>query len=295
MNLHLKCGGMATVPPGPSSALPSSPAEILPFPGVGSTESAAGDGKKACHGEDCPGVDKAGKSQAVSEVNASLKSKQKGMLARASPAALHIKMPAREQQQQNGLASPSEDGAHRQQQHAANRPDNPRPSVDNCDSEAAVVQNNSERCQREGHGSFAKNGSHSPLVNNSMNGVPGFVRTEESREQGPHADCERAKSPRPPSVGPPDAAGPGKEEGEVENQPPPTAELARLDLSGSQCRAEEDNHGIRYVRYESELQMPWIMRLITKDLSEPYSIYTYRYFIHNWPQLCFLVSTLASL
>lgn len=47
---------------------------------------------------------------------------------------------------------------------------------------------------------------------------------------------------------------------------------------------------LRYVRYESELQMPDIMRLITKDLSEPYSIYTYRYFIHNWPQLCFLVS-----
>ncbi|XP_054828738.1 N-alpha-acetyltransferase 30 [Eublepharis macularius] len=54
---------------------------------------------------------------------------------------------------------------------------------------------------------------------------------------------------------------------------------------------EEDATGdltIRYVRYESELQMPDIMRLITKDLSEPYSIYTYRYFIHNWPQLCFL-------
>lgn len=45
---------------------------------------------------------------------------------------------------------------------------------------------------------------------------------------------------------------------------------------------------IRYVAYESELQMPDIMRLIQKDLSEPYSIYTYRYFIHNWPKLCFL-------
>lgn len=42
------------------------------------------------------------------------------------------------------------------------------------------------------------------------------------------------------------------------------------------------------VSYESELQMPEIMRLIQKDLSEPYSIYTYRYFIHNWPKLCFL-------
>ncbi|XP_069115993.1 N-alpha-acetyltransferase 30-like [Argopecten irradians] len=46
--------------------------------------------------------------------------------------------------------------------------------------------------------------------------------------------------------------------------------------------------GIEYIVYKSEVQMPDIMRLITKDLSEPYSIYTYRYFIHNWPKLCFL-------
>ncbi|XP_055541564.1 N-alpha-acetyltransferase 30A-like [Wyeomyia smithii] len=45
---------------------------------------------------------------------------------------------------------------------------------------------------------------------------------------------------------------------------------------------------IIYQVYESELQMPSIMSLIQKDLSEPYSIYTYRYFIHNWPRLCFL-------
>lgn len=47
---------------------------------------------------------------------------------------------------------------------------------------------------------------------------------------------------------------------------------------------------IDIISYESELQMPEIMRLIQKDLSEPYSIYTYRYFIHNWPKLCFLAS-----
>ncbi|CAH2242674.1 N-alpha-acetyltransferase 30-like [Pararge aegeria] len=47
---------------------------------------------------------------------------------------------------------------------------------------------------------------------------------------------------------------------------------------------------IEIMSYESELQMPEIMRLIQKDLSEPYSIYTYRYFIHNWPKLCFLAS-----
>lgn len=45
---------------------------------------------------------------------------------------------------------------------------------------------------------------------------------------------------------------------------------------------------ITYLGYDSESQMPDIMRLIQKDLSEPYSIYTYRYFIHNWPKLCFL-------
>lgn len=51
-----------------------------------------------------------------------------------------------------------------------------------------------------------------------------------------------------------------------------------------------ENDTVEYVNYRDERQMPDIMRLIQKDLSEPYSIYTYRYFIHNWPQLCFLVS-----
>ncbi|EFO23980.2 hypothetical protein LOAG_04503 [Loa loa] len=45
---------------------------------------------------------------------------------------------------------------------------------------------------------------------------------------------------------------------------------------------------IHIVEYENEYQMADIMRLITNVLSEPYSIYTYRYFIHNWPKLCLL-------
>jgi len=52
--------------------------------------------------------------------------------------------------------------------------------------------------------------------------------------------------------------------------------------------SKEDGVEINYVGYRSEIQMPDIMKLIQKDLSEPYSIYTYRYFIHNWPNLCFL-------
>ena len=47
---------------------------------------------------------------------------------------------------------------------------------------------------------------------------------------------------------------------------------------------------IEYVPYESELQLPEIMRLMKADLSEPYSVYTYRYFIHNWPKLCLMVT-----
>ncbi|KAG8561067.1 hypothetical protein GDO81_015233 [Engystomops pustulosus] len=67
------------------------------------------------------------------------------------------------------------------------------------------------------------------------------------------------------------------------------AEAEALPSRMAACSLHPGDGNIRYVRYESELQMPDIMRLITKDLSEPYSIYTYRYFIHNWPQLCFLV------
>ncbi|XP_076040138.1 uncharacterized protein LOC143024803 isoform X2 [Oratosquilla oratoria] len=52
--------------------------------------------------------------------------------------------------------------------------------------------------------------------------------------------------------------------------------------------SEDEDFKVEYVNYENELQMGAIMRLIQKDLSEPYSIYTYRYFIHNWPKLCFL-------
>ncbi|CDS05000.1 hypothetical protein LRAMOSA07530 [Lichtheimia ramosa] len=50
----------------------------------------------------------------------------------------------------------------------------------------------------------------------------------------------------------------------------------------------DDQQEIHFVDYTSELQLPAVIQLIENDLSEPYSIYTYRYFIHNWPKLCFL-------
>ncbi|CAL8085815.1 unnamed protein product [Calicophoron daubneyi] len=46
--------------------------------------------------------------------------------------------------------------------------------------------------------------------------------------------------------------------------------------------------GIYFRQYEGEEDLQSIIPLIAKDLSEPYSIYTYRYFIYNWPKLCIL-------
>lgn len=60
--------------------------------------------------------------------------------------------------------------------------------------------------------------------------------------------------------------------------------------SSTATAAPSDTDEIVYVPYASESQMPDIMRLMKADLSEPYSIYTYRYFIHNWPELCIMVT-----
>lgn len=46
--------------------------------------------------------------------------------------------------------------------------------------------------------------------------------------------------------------------------------------------------GIRYEEYKSETDLLDVMKLVEKDLSEPYSIFTYRYFVHQWSDLCIL-------
>ena len=40
--------------------------------------------------------------------------------------------------------------------------------------------------------------------------------------------------------------------------------------------------------YSGERDIADIMALVGRDLSEPYSIFTYRYFLDNWPQYCLL-------
>ncbi|KAI9812797.1 MAG: N-alpha-acetyltransferase mak3 [Phylliscum demangeonii] len=48
---------------------------------------------------------------------------------------------------------------------------------------------------------------------------------------------------------------------------------------------------LQYTRYESHHEAQYlspIRQLISKDLSEPYSIYVYRYFLYQWGHLCFM-------
>lgn len=45
--------------------------------------------------------------------------------------------------------------------------------------------------------------------------------------------------------------------------------------------------------FESEASLPDIMALVEKDLSEPYSVFTYRYFVLGWPELTILAREAA--
>ena len=51
---------------------------------------------------------------------------------------------------------------------------------------------------------------------------------------------------------------------------------------------------LQYIQYTPEKEDAYLSQirdLISKDLSEPYSIYVYRYFLAEWGDLCFLVSS----
>lgn len=58
---------------------------------------------------------------------------------------------------------------------------------------------------------------------------------------------------------------------------------------GETGKSEFGASEIEYVSYGGEHHLPLIMSLVDQELSEPYSIFTYRYFVYLWPQLSFLV------
>jgi N-alpha-acetyltransferase 30 len=48
---------------------------------------------------------------------------------------------------------------------------------------------------------------------------------------------------------------------------------------------------VSYAQFAGEHELAELIALVEQDLSEPYTIFTYRYFINNWPHACWLVST----
>lgn len=59
-------------------------------------------------------------------------------------------------------------------------------------------------------------------------------------------------------------------------------------LDEGETTVDLDASEIEYVSYGGEHHLPLIMQLVDEELSEPYSIFTYRYFVYIWPQLSFM-------
>lgn len=78
---------------------------------------------------------------------------------------------------------------------------------------------------------------------------------------------------------------------DVPSSPQPTRPTStQPPLQASNPPSKSAAH-IEYVQYSLALEPQYlnqIRALISKDLSEPYSIYVYRYFLYQWPELCFL-------
>lgn len=71
-----------------------------------------------------------------------------------------------------------------------------------------------------------------------------------------------------------------------------------MSAMATETRIAELPSELRYIQYDSSLEsqyLPSIRALIGKDLSEPYSIYVYRYFLYQWGDLCFMVTSISLL
>ena len=74
---------------------------------------------------------------------------------------------------------------------------------------------------------------------------------------------------------------------------PPRTQQNKPDDNMAVSSTKQLPVALEYIQYEHRLEsqyLPAIRALISKDLSEPYSIYVYRYFLCQWSHLCFMVS-----
>lgn len=282
--IHTACRGMAEVPPGPNT-LPASSAEIISLPVDGC--SFLGNNEKLDRDRGdviAPGTG----AQQGTEPKGIVKSSQNSVHHINSPAQLHSS-PA----QLNGIASHPEHDEHRGHKIAQNHVQHRAHRAADCQHTASeYVDSVDERGDRK----LAYNNRDSSLPSNGVDSPDPAVIAEpgSSDELERDSTCLKAELGRTVchsecNDNAQKSAGDGERglgpQGAGAGEAPLADQIAKLSVSSQAA----DHSPITYVRYESELQMPDIIRLITKDLSEPYSIYTYRYFIHNWPQLCFLV------
>ncbi|XP_066532574.1 N-alpha-acetyltransferase 30-like [Hoplias malabaricus] len=261
---------MAAVPSGPSGALPSSPAQICLFPGDRCAMPADDDEEEALNWrlEDVV-ISDPGHDREVGEIE----NKQKSLFTDVHP---HCHGSER---QVNGLNCIGLPGF----------PRDSEPSAEESDlgtklRAVGVQKRNDHRICQVTHHDMNKKGDSG--IRDGLNVNITSSRTESRPNHcsdvcGKECGLTAGFPSRPAEVS--EFIFHSEADGALEH-------ISSLDLNSkhSHPRPAGRSQEITYVRYESELQMPGIMRLITKDLSEPYSIYTYRYFIHNWPQLCFL-------
>ncbi|GAA5873937.1 hypothetical protein JCM3774_004045 [Rhodotorula dairenensis] len=68
----------------------------------------------------------------------------------------------------------------------------------------------------------------------------------------------------------------------------PTPRTRPTHASNEQKQPQDRYEGpISYRAYRGEQDLDVIVDLVDDELSEPYNLYTYRYFLDDWPHLCF--------
>ncbi len=67
--------------------------------------------------------------------------------------------------------------------------------------------------------------------------------------------------------------------------------MAKVETLGNDIEIGSE---IVFVDYQDESRLEDVDRLVACDLSEPYSIFTYRYFLNRFPDLCILARDPAS-
>ena len=68
-----------------------------------------------------------------------------------------------------------------------------------------------------------------------------------------------------------------------------SSSTVEASLAAEPARVAGDTGDVEYRAFCEESDLSIIMDLVDVELSEPYSIFTYRYFINQWPDLCYLV------